>query len=60
MIEVTLNSCWTIVFLNKSHNKPTPTVWVCTNHDAWTRGIQMLEKMKHIEIIQQGASHVKS
>jgi len=59
MIEVSLNACWTIVFLNKSHENPTPTVWVCENRRVYDRSLEKLGGLKHIEIIQHGASHVE-
>lgn len=60
MIEVSgFNSCWTIVFLNKSHDKPTPTVWVCVNKDAYDRALTKLAGRKWIEVVESGPSHVE-
>ena len=59
MIEVHFRSCWTIVFLNKSVIDPTPTVWVCMDRDVYDRSLADLLEMKHIEIIQNGPSHVE-
>lgn len=59
MIDVSLNACWTIVFLNKSFENPTPTVWVCTTKAVYDRSVASLQNLKHVEIIQNGPSHVE-
>lgn len=60
MIEVSgFNSCWTIVFLNNSHVKPTPTVWVCVDKNAFDLALTKLAGMKWIQVVQSGASHVE-
>jgi hypothetical protein len=59
MIEVSMSACWTIVFLNKSHENPTPTVWVCESRGIYDRSLVKLKGLKHIEIIQHGPSHVE-
>lgn len=59
MIEVSgFNSCWTIVFLNKSHASPTPTVWVCVDKEAMVRNVAKLKSQKWIEVVQSGPAHV--
>lgn len=59
MIEVSgFDSCWTIVFLNKSHSVPTPTVWVCVDKEAMDRNLTKLKSQKWIEVVQSGPSHV--
>ena len=59
MIEVSeFDSCWTIVFLNKSHEKPTPTVWVCVNKEAMDRHLARLKSQHWIEVVESGPSHV--
>ena len=59
MIEVSaFNTCWTITFLNKSFENPTPTVWVCPNKDAYERALEKLRSQKWIEVVQNGSSHV--
>jgi hypothetical protein len=58
MIEVSgFSSCWTITFLNKSFENPTPTVWVCGNKDLYETSLAKLRGQKHIEIVQNGPSH---
>lgn len=60
MIEVSgFGSCWTIIFLNKSHTPPTPTVWVCVDKDAMNRSLTKFAGNKWIEVVQSGASHVE-
>lgn len=59
MIDVSLNACLTIVFLNKRHQPPTPTVWVCTTRAVYDRSVESLGKLAHIEIVQSGLSHVE-
>ena len=54
-----LGTCLTIVFLNKTHEPPTPTVWVCANREAYDRGLDKLRAMKHIEIVGHGDTHVE-
>jgi hypothetical protein len=58
-IETWLGACWTITFLNTTHEKPTPTVWVCTNQAAYYASLSHLRLLKHIEIVQGGPSHVQ-
>ena len=48
----------TIVFLNKTHHEPTPTVWVCPSKDAYDQNLAHLQTMSHIEIVQIGPSLV--
>lgn len=52
------NMVLTICFLNKSHDPPTPTIWVCTNQAAFDCGLTELKGMAHIQILQAGPSHV--
>jgi hypothetical protein len=59
MIETELGSCLTIVFLNKSHESPTPTVWVCTNRAVYESSLRHLQGLKHVEVVQAGPSHVQ-
>lgn len=59
MIDVSLSACWTIVFLNKSHQNPTPTVWVCENKRVYDRSLAKLRGLAHVEIVQSGPSHVE-
>lgn len=59
MIDVYFSACWTIVFLNRSFQNPTPTVWVCENKAVYDRSLMSLRSQKHIEIIQNGPSHVE-
>lgn len=58
-ITVSLGACFTITFLNKSHENPTPTVWVCTNEGSYLASHKHLTALKHIEIVQAGPSHVQ-
>ncbi len=57
-VEVHFAACWTIVFLNKFHENSTPTVWVCVNERVYDRKLKELQALKHIEIVQNGPSHV--
>jgi hypothetical protein len=59
MIEVNLNACWTIVFLNMNHENPTPTVWVCENKRVYERSLVRLRAYQHIKIVQSGPSQVE-
>lgn len=59
MIETNLGACFTVVFLNKTHSAPTPTVWVCENQAAYLASLKYLRGLKHIEIVQEGPSHVQ-
>lgn len=60
MIQVSaFGSVLTVVFLNKSHNPPTPTVWVCADREAFDAAKAKLAAMSHIEVIQAGPSHVE-
>lgn len=59
MIETSLGACFTVTFLNKTHENPTPTVWVCTNQASYNASLSHLRAMKHIEIVQHGPSHVQ-
>lgn len=59
MIETYLGACFTVVFLNKTHQDPTPTVWVCTDQAAYLASLAHLRRLKHIEIVQEGPSHIQ-
>jgi len=60
VIEVhPFNACLTITFLNRSFENPTPTVWVCENKTTYDRALARLQILGHIEIVQNGASHVE-
>jgi len=60
LIEVSdFRAVLTIVFLNKSHEGPTPTVWVCKDRDAYDRALGKLAKRPHVEVIQHGPAHVE-
>lgn len=60
LIEVSdFRAVWSIVFLNRSHENPTPTVWVCRDQGAYARSLEKLKGMRHIDVIQSGAAHVE-
>ena len=60
MIETALGACLTIVFLNKSHENSTPTVWVCSDRGVYESSLKHLQSLKHIEVVQAGPSHVQA
>jgi hypothetical protein len=53
------NCVATIIFTNDSFNPPEPKVWVCRNKQAMDAALTRLKTMKHITILQAGASHVE-
>ena len=59
-IEVSMfETVRTIVFLNKHNTPPSLVVWVAADNTAYQVALADLKKSKHIEIIQQGHSHVQ-
>ena len=59
-IEVSpLNSVLFISFLNRSHNPPTPVVWVCANREAYQESMRKLSEQEHIQITDFGHAHVE-
>lgn len=54
-----LNTCLSICFINKSHENPTPVVWVCSNKESFDKAIKKLNGMTWIQILTSGATHVE-
>lgn len=59
-LSTALNAVLSIVFLNKAHDKPTPTVWVCQNRKVYDKSLKKLRESSHIEIVQHGLAHVET
>ena len=57
-LDTIMNSCLTIVFINKGHDNPTPIVWVCQSRKAFDASIEQLRANDNMEIIQSGLTHV--
>ena len=48
----------TIVFKNKSRGNEM-VVWVCENKAAYDAGLAKLSAMPHVEVMQNGGTHVE-
>jgi hypothetical protein len=59
VIETCMGACWTIVFYNRSVQEASPTVWVCESETTYHNAMKRLAGLKHIEIVQNGPSHVE-
>ena len=54
----TFDTVITIVFKNKSMGD-TLVVWVCADREAYYKALDKLAAMPHVEVIQNGDSHVE-
>ena len=51
---------YTIAFKNKSFEGQDIIIWVLEDKEAYEKRLLELQNMKHIEIVQNGLSQVKS